>query len=57
MHRKIELSFHSILFVFSIVKKLEPMNTLASSVWWVFGFYWIVAGGQALLEDSPRLYW
>ncbi|RDY09204.1 E3 ubiquitin-protein ligase, partial [Mucuna pruriens] len=42
---------------FSIVKKLEPVNTLASSVWWVFGFYWIVVGGQALLEDSPRLYW
>ncbi|KAK7336379.1 hypothetical protein VNO77_16919 [Canavalia gladiata] len=42
---------------YSIVKKLEPMNTLASSVWWVFGFYWIVMGGQALLEDSPRLYW
>ncbi|KAK7377983.1 hypothetical protein VNO80_03419 [Phaseolus coccineus] len=42
---------------YSIVKKLEPMNTLASSVWWVFGFYWIVVGGQALLEDSPRLYW
>ncbi|KHN34569.1 E3 ubiquitin protein ligase RIE1 [Glycine soja] len=42
---------------YSIVKKLEPMNTLASSVWWVFGFYWIVVGGQALLEDSPHLYW
>ncbi|KAK2363113.1 hypothetical protein P8452_66110 [Trifolium repens] len=42
---------------YSIAKKLEPMNTLASSVWWVFGFYWIVVGGQPLLEDSPRLYW
>ncbi|RZC20288.1 E3 ubiquitin-protein ligase At4g11680-like isoform X2 [Glycine soja] len=42
---------------YSIVKKLEPMNTLASSVWWIFGFYWIVVGDQALLEDSPRLYW
>lgn len=41
---------------YSIAKKLEPMNTLASSVWWVFGFYWIVVGGQPLLEDSPRLY-
>ncbi|KAK7286638.1 hypothetical protein RJT34_21777 [Clitoria ternatea] len=42
---------------YSILKKLEPMNTVASSVWWVFGFYWIVVGGQALLDDSPRLYW
>ncbi|KAI4300948.1 hypothetical protein L6164_034273 [Bauhinia variegata] len=41
----------------SILKKLESMNTLASSVWWVFGFYWIVMGGQALLQDCPRLYW
>lgn len=49
--------FTLFFFVFSIVKKLEPMNTLASSVWWVFGFYWIVVGGQVLLEDSPRLYW
>ncbi|TKY62767.1 E3 ubiquitin protein ligase RIE1 [Spatholobus suberectus] len=45
------------LTTYTIVKKLEPVNTLASSVWWVFGFYWIVVGGQALLEDSPRLYW
>jgi hypothetical protein len=53
------LSFCFTLFfiVFSIAKKLEPMNTLASSVWWVFGFYWIVVGGQPLLEDSHRLYW
>ncbi|XP_020960333.1 E3 ubiquitin-protein ligase At1g12760 isoform X1 [Arachis ipaensis] len=42
---------------YSILKRLEPVNTLASSVWWVFGFYWIVVGGQALLEDSPQLYW
>ncbi|CAJ1917432.1 unnamed protein product [Sphenostylis stenocarpa] len=42
---------------YSFVKKLEPMNTVASSIWWVIGFYWIVVGGQALLEDSPRLYW
>ncbi|KAI4348556.1 hypothetical protein L6164_009266 [Bauhinia variegata] len=41
----------------SIMKKLESMNTLASSVWWVFGFYWIIMGGQALLQDCPRLYW
>ncbi|XP_038903580.1 E3 ubiquitin-protein ligase At4g11680-like [Benincasa hispida] len=41
----------------SIMKRLESMNTMTSSVWWVFGFYWIVMGGQALLQDSPRLYW
>ncbi|KAK7290737.1 hypothetical protein RIF29_05368 [Crotalaria pallida] len=42
---------------YSVMKKLEPINTLASSVWWAIGFYWIVVGGQDLLEDSPRLYW
>ncbi|KAG6596184.1 E3 ubiquitin protein ligase RIE1, partial [Cucurbita argyrosperma subsp. sororia] len=41
----------------SIMKRLESMNTMTSSVWWVFGFYWIVMGGHALLQDSPRLYW
>ncbi|GLT73035.1 hypothetical protein SLA2020_449220 [Shorea laevis] len=39
------------------VKRLETINTIISSVWWVLGFYWIVVGGQALLQDSPRLYW
>ncbi|PKI58957.1 hypothetical protein CRG98_020703 [Punica granatum] len=37
--------------------RLESANTIISSMWWVFGFYWIVVGGQALLQDSPRLYW
>ncbi|KAJ7972046.1 E3 ubiquitin-protein ligase [Quillaja saponaria] len=41
----------------SIAKKLESLNTMVSSVWWVFGFYWIVAGGRALLQDCPSLYW
>ncbi|PIN18866.1 Anaphase-promoting complex (APC), subunit 11 [Handroanthus impetiginosus] len=41
----------------SIIKKLESINTIVSSVWWVFGFYWTVMGGQPLLQDSPRLYW
>ncbi|XP_052174074.1 E3 ubiquitin-protein ligase At1g12760-like [Diospyros lotus] len=41
----------------STVKRLESMNAVISSIWWVFGFYWIVMGGQALLQDSPRLYW
>ncbi|KAI3982342.1 hypothetical protein MKX01_037875 [Papaver californicum] len=38
-------------------RRLESMNTLVSFFWWVIGFYWIVAGGQALLLDAPRLYW
>ncbi|KAG2685360.1 hypothetical protein I3760_10G121800 [Carya illinoinensis] len=41
----------------SILKKMESVNTMLSSIWWVFGFYWIVMGGQELLQDSPRLYW
>ncbi|KAK4377836.1 hypothetical protein RND71_004132 [Anisodus tanguticus] len=45
------------LFHSSIMKRLESVNTVISSIWWVFGFYWIVMGGQALLQDSPRLYW
>ncbi|KAI4386605.1 hypothetical protein MLD38_004523 [Melastoma candidum] len=38
-------------------KRLDSTNTLISSIWWAFGFYWIVIGGQPLLGDSPRLYW
>ncbi|KAE9455850.1 hypothetical protein C3L33_12242, partial [Rhododendron williamsianum] len=45
------------VWIFGIAKRLESMNTVISSIWWVFGFYWIVLGGQALLQDSPRLYW
>ncbi|XP_016496097.1 E3 ubiquitin-protein ligase At4g11680 isoform X1 [Nicotiana tabacum] len=45
------------LFQSSIMKRLESVNTVISSIWWVFGFYWIVMGGQPLLQDSPRLYW
>ncbi|XP_074306824.1 E3 ubiquitin-protein ligase At4g11680-like [Silene latifolia] len=41
----------------SIMKRLESANAVASSLWWAFGFYWIVAGGPSLLQDSPRLYW
>ncbi|XP_021901226.1 E3 ubiquitin-protein ligase At1g12760-like [Carica papaya] len=40
-----------------VLKSLESLNTMMSSVWWVIGFYWIVLGGQALLRESPRLYW
>ncbi|VFQ68829.1 unnamed protein product [Cuscuta campestris] len=41
----------------SIIKNLESINTVVSLVWWVFGFYGIVMGGQTLLQDSPYLYW
>ncbi|XP_010251799.1 PREDICTED: E3 ubiquitin-protein ligase At4g11680-like isoform X2 [Nelumbo nucifera] len=41
----------------SVAKRLESMNTMVSFFWWVIGFYWIVVGGQALLQDAPRLYW
>lgn len=47
----------SFLYHRSFIKRLEFINTVISSVWWVFGFYWIVSGGQALLRESPCLYW
>lgn len=41
----------------SIVKHLENTNTMFSFIWWIIGFYWVSAGGQALTHDSPHLYW
>ncbi|XP_077241517.1 E3 ubiquitin protein ligase RIE1-like [Tasmannia lanceolata] len=41
----------------SVLRKLEYMNTMISFLWWIIGFYWIVVGGQALLQDAPLLYW
>ncbi|KAF9599344.1 hypothetical protein IFM89_036801 [Coptis chinensis] len=41
----------------SAAKRLESVNTMFSFFWWMMGFYWIVVGGQALLQDAPRLYW
>ncbi|XP_057971982.1 E3 ubiquitin-protein ligase At4g11680-like [Malania oleifera] len=41
----------------SLVKRLESLNTIISSFWWMLGFYWIVVGGQTLVRNSPRLYW
>ncbi|KAK4770853.1 hypothetical protein SAY87_031385 [Trapa incisa] len=40
-----------------LTRRIESVNAIISSVWWVIGFYWIVMGGQALLQDSPLLYW
>lgn len=39
------------------VKKLESLNAMISFLWWILGFYWIVVGGQTLLEDATSLYW
>ncbi|ONM20995.1 E3 ubiquitin-protein ligase [Zea mays] len=44
-------------FKFSIVKHLESANTMFSFIWWILGFYWVSAGGQALSHDAPQLYW
>lgn len=30
---------------------------MASFLWWIVGFYWVVSGGDVLLRDAPRLYW
>ncbi|KAK3126963.1 hypothetical protein QOZ80_7AG0566080 [Eleusine coracana subsp. coracana] len=44
-------------FKLSIVKNLESANTMFSFIWWIIGFYWVSAGGQALSHDAPQLYW
>lgn len=41
----------------SIAKHLESANTMFSFIWWIIGFYWVSAGGQALARDSAQLYW
>ncbi|KAK9156561.1 hypothetical protein Scep_003135 [Stephania cephalantha] len=41
----------------SISKRIESMNTMGSFFWWLMGFYWIVLGGNALIQDAPQLYW
>ncbi|CAL9207992.1 unnamed protein product [Musa acuminata subsp. burmannicoides] len=41
----------------SFVKNLESANTMFSFIWWIIGFYWVSAGGQALTHDAPQLYW
>ncbi|XP_010278591.1 PREDICTED: E3 ubiquitin-protein ligase At1g12760 isoform X2 [Nelumbo nucifera] len=40
-----------------VAKHLESANTMFSFIWWIIGFYWVSAGGQALIRDSPQLYW
>lgn len=41
----------------SRVKRCESVNTMASFIWWIVGFYWVVSGGETLLASAPRLYW
>ncbi|KAL3829631.1 hypothetical protein ACJIZ3_018433 [Penstemon smallii] len=41
----------------SVAKHLESANTMFSFIWWIIGFYWVSAGGQSLISDSPQLYW
>lgn len=42
---------------FSFTKRCESANTMASFLWWIVGFYWVVSGGDMLLQSAPRLYW
>ncbi|KAK6122424.1 hypothetical protein DH2020_043866 [Rehmannia glutinosa] len=39
------------------IKRCESVNTMVSFLWWIVGFYWVVAGGEVLLRGAPRLYW
>ena len=59
MLKSLALDILIILFItlFSIVKHLESANTMFSFIWWIVGFYWVSAGGQALSHDAPQLYW
>ncbi|KZV19555.1 Zinc finger isoform 2 [Dorcoceras hygrometricum] len=41
----------------SAMKRCESVNTIASFLWWIVGFYWVVSGGEVLLRSAPRLYW
>ncbi|KAK9277195.1 hypothetical protein L1049_006734 [Liquidambar formosana] len=41
----------------SVTKRCESVNTMASFLWWIIGFYWVVSGGESLLQNAPRLYW
>ncbi|XP_024028440.1 E3 ubiquitin protein ligase RIE1 [Morus notabilis] len=41
----------------SFTKRCESVNTMVSFLWWIVGFYWVVSGGNVLLQNAPRLYW
>lgn len=42
---------------FRVVKCCESLNTVLSFLWWIVGFYWVVSGGEGLLQNAPTLYW
>ncbi|GAA0169213.1 hypothetical protein LIER_40721 [Lithospermum erythrorhizon] len=41
----------------SMAKRCESINTMISFIWWIVGFYWVIAGGEILFQSAPRLYW
>ncbi|KAL5830226.1 hypothetical protein ACOSQ3_019694 [Xanthoceras sorbifolium] len=41
----------------TVTKRCESVNTMASFLWWIVGFYWVVSGGDLLMQNAPRLYW
>ncbi|PSR91037.1 E3 ubiquitin protein like [Actinidia chinensis var. chinensis] len=41
----------------NVTKRCESVNTMASFLWWIVGFYWVVSGGDILLHNASRLYW
>jgi len=51
------MSFYIVFLLSSMAKHLESANTMFSFIWWVVGFYWVSADSEALVQDSPLLYW
>ncbi|XP_020221797.1 E3 ubiquitin protein ligase RIE1 [Cajanus cajan] len=41
----------------AFTKRCASLNTMVSLLWWMVGFYWVVSGGDILLQDAPSLYW
>lgn len=41
----------------SFTKRCESVNTIVSFLWWILGFYWVISGGDVLLQNAPKLYW
>ncbi|TKY60983.1 E3 ubiquitin protein ligase RIE1 [Spatholobus suberectus] len=41
----------------AFTKQCASLNTMVSLFWWMVGFYWVVSGGDILLQDAPHLYW
>lgn len=40
-----------------VVKGCESLNTVVSFLWWLVGFYWVISGGDNLLQNASTLYW